>query len=613
MKRQLLLLTLLMGTMMGTMYAQGALTPEILYYKFDGTGTTVPNYASAPPAGTATANLMGGLTQGGSNICNGTVIGTGVSSTTDYVNTGWATNLTGTSWTISMRTSNITPSGTLFYIFGDLGAGSFRCFTNGVAGADNWILRGPVGDIFVNGGATVAPHMTTFVYDITLGSMTAYLDGVQVSTTVQAAPTISSAGPFKVVGYSANVGAPVNGYLDEFRVYSRALSASEVAELYNPFAAGNFLGSDTYTCPGDTSTFDPGVAASSYLWSDGSTGDTLLVNVADTFALTVSGTCGSGIDSIIFISSVTTDSFATNTCSPTFTAPSGALYSASGVYLDTIGNSLGCDSIITINLNILSPTANTLNPFTCNPSYVAPSGIVLSSSGTFNDTIANAAGCDSIITINLTLGTASSNTITTTSCINYLSPSGNLYTSSGTYNDTILNMEGCDSLITINLTINNVNIGVTQGGVNGTNLAANAASATYQWYDCGSNTIISGETNQNFVATANGSYAVIVTENSCTDTSACFVVAGLGLNQNSLASLVQLYPNPSKGAFTVNLGNTYDEVMIELTNNVGQVIQTRKFSNTNQAVLGIEGASGLYFVKITSSNGEKATLRIIKE
>ncbi len=80
-----------------------------------------------------------------------------------------------------------------------------------------------------------------------------------------------------------------------------------------------------------------------------------------------------------------------------------------------------------------------------------------------------------------------------------------------------------------------------------------------------------------------------------------------------MANLVQLYPNPSKGAFTVNLGNTYDEVMIELTNNVGQVIQTRKFSNTNQAVLGIEGASGLYFVKITSSNGEKATLRIIKE
>ena len=79
--------------------AFGQNTPELLWYKFDGVGTNVTNYASSPPPGTATATLMGGLTQGGSAICDATVIGTGISSTTDYVNTGWATNLTGTSWT----------------------------------------------------------------------------------------------------------------------------------------------------------------------------------------------------------------------------------------------------------------------------------------------------------------------------------------------------------------------------------------------------------------------------------------------------------------------------------------------------------------------------------
>ncbi|MBC7864995.1 MAG: hypothetical protein IAF38_18620, partial [Bacteroidia bacterium] len=83
--------------------------PEILYYKFDGSGTSVPNLASAPPSGTANATIMGGITQGGtSGQCKGALIGSGITSTTDYLNTGYAPNLTGTSWTISMWTSNIT-------------------------------------------------------------------------------------------------------------------------------------------------------------------------------------------------------------------------------------------------------------------------------------------------------------------------------------------------------------------------------------------------------------------------------------------------------------------------------------------------------------------------
>ena len=66
--------------------------PEILYYKFNGSGTTVPNLASAPPVGTATANIMGDITQGGSAICNGTLIGSGQLSSTNYLDTAWNTN-----------------------------------------------------------------------------------------------------------------------------------------------------------------------------------------------------------------------------------------------------------------------------------------------------------------------------------------------------------------------------------------------------------------------------------------------------------------------------------------------------------------------------------------
>lgn len=219
--------------------AQADSVPELLHYKFESNvGTSVPNLASTPPVGTDSATLMGGLTAGGADL-NGagngySVLGTGVTSSTDYLNTGWATNLSGTSFTISFKTANIGASSTLFYIFGDLGAGSFRCFTNGIAGPSNWVIRGTnITDTYANGAATVAPHRTTFVYNTGDNTMKAYIDGALVSTVAQPAggPVIAGAGPFKVVGYSTNVGMPSGGLLDDFRIYNRALTDTEVAEI----------------------------------------------------------------------------------------------------------------------------------------------------------------------------------------------------------------------------------------------------------------------------------------------------------------------------------------------------------------------------------------------
>lgn len=79
------------------------LQPEVRYYKFDEVGTTVTNRAKAPPANTATASLMGGITQGGmGGTCEGgAVIGSGAASATDYVSTGWAPDLGTGIWSIS--------------------------------------------------------------------------------------------------------------------------------------------------------------------------------------------------------------------------------------------------------------------------------------------------------------------------------------------------------------------------------------------------------------------------------------------------------------------------------------------------------------------------------
>ena len=99
----------------------------------------------------------------------------------------------------------------------------------------------------------------------------------------------------------------------------------------------------------------------------------------------------------------TTNTLTISECE-TYTVPSThETYTTSGIYHDTIPNANGCDSILTINLTIKHNTTSTLNISWCG-TYIVPSGHEsYTTSGTYHDTISNAAGCDSIITINLTI------------------------------------------------------------------------------------------------------------------------------------------------------------------------------------------------------------------
>jgi hypothetical protein len=670
----------------GSLYAQMS-TPEVLYYRFDGSGTSVPNLASAPPAGTLTATIMGGVTQGSGGQCGGALIGSGVSSSTDYLNTGYAPSLTG-SWTISMYTKDITASATLFYIFGDNTASSFRCFTNGVAGANNWILRGPITDVLVSGGATVAPHVTTFVYDQAAGNIKAYLDGVLVNTVAEASATIVGTGPFKVMGYSTNVGSPAGGKLDEFRMYSRALTAAEVMQLTAPYTSStaNVTACTSYISPAGYTRTSTGTyldtipnstgcdsiittnltiiypssssmsasACSSYTAPSGAMFTTsgtymdTIPNVAGCDSVitinlsilnptsssispvvcssylspagntyTTSGTytdiipnsvgCDSTITINLTVNQPTSSSMNASACDM-FTAPSGAMYMSSGMYMDTIPNVAGCDSVITINLTITNSSSSSISPVVCD-SYNSPAGNTYTTSGTYTDVIPNMAGCDSTITINLTVNMSTASSITVSACDSYMSPAGNTYTSSGTYTDIIPNIAGCDSTITINLTVNTVNTSVTQSTFT---LTAAASGATYQWINCSNMQPIAGATNQSYTATANGDYAVIVTENSCTDTSACVNITGIGITENEFANSISVYPNPSQGEFNIDLGKNYDAVSVTITDIAGRIVFEQKAENTTIIPVGLNAPAGVYIVTITAGE-QKAMMRVTKE
>ena len=146
-----------------------------------------------------------------------------------------------------------------------------------------------------------------------------------------------------------------------------------------------------------------------------------------------------------------TTSSTTDTACVSYTSPSGKTFDTTGIYLDTITNTVGCDSIITINLTISDTTSSTMDVAVCY-SYTSPSGKVWNMSNTYLDTIANTAGCDSIITINLTVNQTFAS-FSDTGCLDYTSPSGKVWDTTGIYTDTITNNLGCDSVLTIDVFI----------------------------------------------------------------------------------------------------------------------------------------------------------------
>ncbi|MCW3072438.1 MAG: hypothetical protein JWO44_2328 [Bacteroidetes bacterium] len=622
-------------------YAQSV--PELLYYKFDGSGTTVPNMASAPPAGTATATIVGAPTQGGNGQCSGALIGTGLSSTGNFVNTNWATNLDGTSWTLSFWTSNVPSTTSTQYILGDVNAGGFRVFTGGVANPGNWILRGGFTDVLATGGASTGPSLTTFVYDMPANEIRAYVNGVLVSTVAQTTVSINGTGPFKVGGYSSSASLPGGSLMDEFRLYNRALTPAEVSQLMivATFNTSSITACNSYTVPSGDETYTasgtymdtiPNMAGCDSIMTlnvtiINSSASTWGVTTCDSYTVpsgdetyTVSGTYMdtipnmAGCDSVMTINLTILNSSASTqsvTACNSYTAPGGNTYTISGTYMDTIPNMAGCDSVMTINLTIINSSASTQAITSCN-NYTVPSGSqTYTASGMYMDTIPNMAGCDSVMTINLTIINSSASTQSITACDSYTVPSGNqTYTASGTYMDTIPNMAGCDSIMTINLTINTVNVSVTASA--GT-LTANAAAAGYQWIDCSTNLPLAGETAQAFTATADGMYAVVVTENSCTDTSACFTIVGTGVNENLLASRISLYPNPTQGQFTIACSDKQEKLLVEIVNTLGETVQSELMTGAQLSNFNIAGTAGMYFVKISNGAGENAMIKVIKQ
>jgi hypothetical protein len=138
-----------------------------------------------------------------------------------------------------------------------------------------------------------------------------------------------------------------------------------------------------------------------------------------------------------------------NSCGSYLWSQTGQTYTNSGTYHDTLQNAGGCDSTITLNLTITPSSINTTTAAACN-NYTW-NGQTYTQSGVYTGTTANCV----TESLNLTINSSSSSTQTQTALDTYTWPLNNqTYTQGGTYTTTIPNAAGCDSVVTLNLTLN---------------------------------------------------------------------------------------------------------------------------------------------------------------
>lgn len=155
--------------------------------------------------------------------------------------------------------------------------------------------------------------------------------------------------------------------------------------------------------------------------------------------------------------------------------------------------------------------------------------------------------------------------------------------------------------------VTNINA-TTTATLDGVTLTSDITGDSYQWINCESNTPIVGATSANYTATANGSYAVIVTDGPCTDTSDCADVTTVSTTTLIIDKL-KLYPNPTRDGF-FNL--TFDGVINSITvlDMLGREVPVDADITTGSVDASMLN-NGRYMVRVETNKGTKVTEIIV--
>jgi hypothetical protein len=358
----------------------------------------------------------------------------------------------------------------------------------------------------------------------------------------------------------------------------------------------------------------------SYTFPDGSIQTNITSPVTQTSTLTTSLGCDSVITTHVAVSPSYAIQDTAQVCAGgSYTFPDGSTQSniTSPVsQVSTLQAQTGCDSTITTLVQVLAATNDTVTARVCDgSSYIYPDGSIdtnITTNVTQTSILQNALGCDSVIVTQVEVGFLYSMMAFDSTCdgstYTFLDGTTAVVNGQATHVNQYVSIYGCDSII---VQIVDGYVIDTAVQLLGAVLHAPLGATSYQWLDCATGAPIIGAVNQTFEPPFNGSFAVVLTNQlGCTDTSNCrtvIVLATAGPAQPALLA----YPNPSTGAFTLELpADISVPVRIEVLNALGQTILTDELRQSRQQ-LDLAGLpAGVYTLRAHVPAGMQA-LRLV--
>jgi hypothetical protein len=218
-----------------------------------------------------------------------------------------------------------------------------------------WTINGVNSTLTFEDSSLLTNTWSHFVYTHDNDSAKIYLNGNLVQSMAISGGLTNNTLPVRFGGRPSDGWHPFNGALDDIGIWNRALSACEIQDLYNSqlnSSAGINAGNDITVCQGDQVTLS-GSGGSNYNWSGGINNNTPFVTTnSQDYVLTALSSNGcSGTDTV----SVTVNQNSSSTINETgldSVSVNGVWYNQNGQYTQVIPNAAGCDSTITVNVSL---------------------------------------------------------------------------------------------------------------------------------------------------------------------------------------------------------------------------------------------------------------------
>jgi gliding motility-associated-like protein len=271
--------------------------------------------------------------------------------------------------------------------------------------------------------------------------------------------------------------------------------------------------------------------ADTYDWSppvglSAVSGDNVSASPLATTTYTVIGTdangCSSSSTVTLTVNEPSSVSIAASICAGESYDFFGQALNAAGDYQATLSSAAGCDSLINLTLTIIQQLETISSAAICAGSSYLFEGNNYTLAGTYRDTLQSINGCDSILVLNLSVLNEINASISASICegSNYTLPDGSLVNIAGEYPFVLMAANGCDSTVTVILTVDPaINITLSDDveicSGSSTNLEASGADF-YLWVPAAG---LSDSTGASVVAspTVTTSYVVYANSGLCSD------------------------------------------------------------------------------------------------